>query len=758
MVNRSPVAHAYNIDFALHTLGWKAFQDLCAQICGETLGRTVSIYREAQDGGQDAVFLLPPDKENHEATIQCKFSSKADKRLKLSDIITELDTVSELVGKGLAHTYYFLTSMGVDAPVAAEIRAQLRKLGVHEPYVEGREWITEQIKKSSRLRALVPRVYGLGDLSSILDTRVAEQTRELLKHLLPGLKVYVPTSPHRSAVRTLAEHKLVLLTGPPAIGKSMLASILATMAIDKADLECFKCEGPISLRDHWNPYESKRLFWVDDAFGSNQLRIDYVDTWIEFMPKVIAAIDGGNYFILTSRTHIWNEAKPRLGIRNHPLLASQSSVVNMSSLASEERQQILYNHLKMGKQPKRWKKQIKPYLQELSGNQYLLPEIARRLGDPMFTKGIKQFPEDLIGFVNSPQEFLKTVISELTDPQLAAMTLVFLERSRLPNYDLETDNCKLVAERYGTTVSAITRSLKQLDQSFVIKREENGKFFWAFIHPTFTDAISSILSDRPDLVDLYIGGTRIETLLSEAICEDAPPVKDSVVVPKRSFDNLITRLQEVPDDRDLNEQLFLFLNERTTIEVLRDLLTLKPELITRKGSPKSWLEISHQAEIRFHAKVYSIGLLNADLRFSTCQTLITSATRNLDVSFLSEEDILAMFKPNELIQLIIQLVAMLENKIPDEIDNLTKSGDPDFDIDYQFSSVDSFVRMMRSIANNNNYILNCLDDLEIQINMAKDIIKSRKSDEDDDSIFSEVPTATIAKETTTRSIFSDIDV
>lgn len=35
----------------------KAFQDLCAQVMGEELKTTVSMYRETQDAGQDAVFL-----------------------------------------------------------------------------------------------------------------------------------------------------------------------------------------------------------------------------------------------------------------------------------------------------------------------------------------------------------------------------------------------------------------------------------------------------------------------------------------------------------------------------------------------------------------------------------------------------------------------------------------------------------------------------------------------------------------------------
>jgi hypothetical protein len=757
MSNSSPVAQAYNVDFALHTLGWKAFQDLCAQICAETLGRTISIYREAQDGGQDAVFLLPADIAYQEATIQCKFSGKSDLRLKLSDITSELSSVKELVDQGLAHTYYFLTSMGVDAPIAAEIRAKLRELGVQEPHVEGREWITAQIKLSSRLRALVPRVYGLGDLSSIVDERSAAQTRALLDHLLPGLRVYVPTSAHRTAVRTLAEHKLVLLIGPPATGKSMLAAILATMAIDIKGLECFKHEGPLNLLQNWNPHEPQRLFWVDDAFGPNQLRHDYVDAWIEFMPKIKAALENGNHFILTSRTHIWNEAALKLGTRNHPLLETKKAVVNVGNLAPEERQQILYNHLKEGKQNSKWKKLIKPHLLELSDNRYLLPEIARRLGDPVFTKGITQLPDNLISFVNEPQEYLKNTIFELTLPQQAAMTLVFLTRSKLPEYELAGEDCKLVSDRYGTTVAAIAQSLQQLDQSFVIKREENGQNVWSFFHPTFADAISSILSARPDLADLYLGGAKIETLLSEAICEGAETVKDAVVIPASCFDSLVMRLQEVPDEKYLNERLFLFLNSRATNEVFRALLSRKPDLITRNGYPSHWARIAYNAEIRFHAKVYSMGLLDEDIRRSTCEMLADAATYHLDISFLSKEEILAMFKPHELIRLAVRLVAMLQDKIPEKISEIAGDGDADSDIDDQFATVDSFVSDMQYIAEEES-VVDRLDDLEMAINEAKAQVKARKADDDDDdSFFTHVPSAILAQETATRSIFSDVD-
>lgn len=752
-------AQAYHVDFALHTLGWKAFQDLCAQVMEDELGATVSVYREAQDGGQDAVFLAKSDDGlTVEGTVQCKFSSKREQRLRPSDITAEIKHVEQLVAKHMASVYYFITSMGVDAEVARDIRERLFTIGVREPHVVGREWLLGKIKSSPRLRALVPRVYGLGDLSTILDERCAAQTIALLGDHRKALNVYVPTAPHRAAVGLLAQHKLVLLVGAPATGKSTLAAILAMMAVDKNEVQVFKCDGPLELKQHWNPNDNKRLFWVDDAFGANLLMPEYVNAWIEFMPKLKSAIEHGCHFILTSRTHIWNDAQTRLGSRNHSLLAKGTAVVNVGILTASEREQILYNHLKAGNQSLDWKAKIKEFLPRLSATYGLLPELARRLGDKDYTGQIKKLPDDLLRFIDHPQEFLVQTFKELSAEQQAALTLVFLARSRLPVHLLPEGEATLVSSSYGVTKANMTQAMLQLAGSFVVRRTDGDMEYWAFWHPTFADAISAILSRRPDLIDVYVRGAGLDTLLNEVVCEGAPPIRDAVVVPTSSKEALIGRLRETPDEETTNEKLFGFLNRRLPKELLQKILERDPEILARESKHSPWHRLRNREDVRLRANAFEMGILSEEVRARTVFMLEQGALYSYDASFIQDDSILAMFRPSELMHLTAGLLAKLDSEIEEQIEYRQDRANPDEDIDSQFEEESDFLDDMRYLVEADDVFESKYNELCSKLAVAKQEVEANKSNtEEESSFFTGVPRAVQPEQQGGRSIFSDVD-
>ena len=99
-----------------------------------------------------------------------------------------------------------------------------------------------------------------------------------------------------------------------------------------------------------------------------------------------------------------------------------------------------------------------------------------------------------------------------------------------------------------------------------------------------------------------------------------------------------------------------------------------------------------------------------------------------------------------------------QDSIPSKIADLASGADADSDIDDQFSNVDTLVRKMQYIAEDDERVTDLLGALERSIDEAKEAVKARKSeDESGDSFFNNVPSATLAKEATSRSLFSGVD-
>jgi hypothetical protein len=137
-------------------------------------------------------------------------------------LTNEIPKVRKLVDEGRCDVYVLMTNAGVSGKQEAQIRSDLEGTGAKHVLIFGPTWIEEQIKESTRLRMLVPRVYGLGDLSQILDVRAYVQARAVLESLREELAKVVITDSYRKAVDALDEHGFVLLIGEPAAGKTTM--------------------------------------------------------------------------------------------------------------------------------------------------------------------------------------------------------------------------------------------------------------------------------------------------------------------------------------------------------------------------------------------------------------------------------------------------------------------------------------------------------------------------------------------------------
>lgn len=145
----------------------------------------VQSFSDSCDGGRDGAFpgkWLSRKGETYAGafTVQCKFTAKADKVLKISDIKDELKKAKRLAARGLAANYFLLTNAKLKGIAEEEMREVFESIpGIKRFAAFGSDRISQIIRESSWLRMLVPRVYGLGDLGQILDERAYAQAQEI---------------------------------------------------------------------------------------------------------------------------------------------------------------------------------------------------------------------------------------------------------------------------------------------------------------------------------------------------------------------------------------------------------------------------------------------------------------------------------------------------------------------------------------------------------------------------------------------------
>ena len=508
--------------FALHDMGWHAFQQLCHTVLREVLGQEVRSFLDSRDGGRDGAFTgtwspTGVSSVGGEFVVQCKHTAKAGANLRVSQLDDELRKVERLVADGRCNTYILMTNAGVSAPTELRLRQELMARGVQSALVFGSTWMNQTIAESSRLRRLVPRLYGLGDLTQILDARAYGQARAVLDAMRSDLDKLVLTGTYQRAALALEKHQFVMLVGAPATGKTTIAAQLALGAADEFDTAVVRLDSIEDLKDRWNPDE-RQLFWLDDAFGATQFDRSRAHVWSTTVPNIRGAIKSGSMFVVTSRDYVLRASYSYLKPGSFPLLNEAQVVVDVSGLTRDERRQILYNHLRHGRQPAEFLRRIAPNLEAAASHSGFTPELARRLADPAFTKALHPGQAGSVAdFFERPGDFLKDVMASLDTDMRAALGLIFLNHDWLPSpINLRPQDSDLL-RRLGSDLGGVTQSLGHLRDSLVRNVRRDGSYGWTFAHPTMVEAYSDLLRS-PEFIHHLLAGFPLEVLLSEVSC------------------------------------------------------------------------------------------------------------------------------------------------------------------------------------------------------------------------------------------------
>ncbi len=647
--------------YDLHTLGWHSFQQLCLTVTREILGQTVESFLDSSDAGKDGAFCgtwAPKDGESLSGrfVIQCKFTGKRDKTLTASDLAEDAEKARKLVQANRCDCYILMTNAGISGTADEDIKTLFRDAGVSKMLSFGSTWICEQIKENTRLRMLVPRVYGLGDLSQILDERAYAQSKALLASLSEDLSKVVLTNAYRRAAEALDQHGFVLLIGEPAAGKTTIASMLSMGALDQWGASTLKLDTPEKVVERWNPGERSQFFWIDDAFGVTQYESFLTHGWNRALASIRAMLRDGAKIVMTSRDYIYTRARNDLKEGAFPLLRESQVVIDVRDLSTEEKQQILYNHIKLGKQDRAFRQAIKPHLPSIANHSRFVPETARRLADPVFTTGITTTCYDLIDFVEKQEGFLKEVLNGLDVHSKAALALIYMRGGSLDSpVDLEESE-RDALERLGSNPGSCISALESLNGSLVQHTHAEGNAVWAFKHPTVGDAYAGLLLNNPEWLGIYVRGTPIDKLLGQVTCGDVG-LERAVFLPSALFPLILNRLDESSSSTAkfkspwlsnlyIKSRIDNFLASRCSKDFVAEYIKKHPKLLERVSKPGLFL--SSVSEVDLAISLHQLELLPEEHRQEFVKTVVDYAIEGEDLYAIESHRIQSIFTSDEL--------------------------------------------------------------------------------------------------------------
>jgi len=643
--------------YDLHQLGWSDFQQLCIKVATQVLGQTVGSFLEGNDGGRDGAFEGEWSPQAGELlagryVIQCKFTARRDHKLSLSDVADEIAKVRKLVKKGTCDVYVLMTNAGVTGASNLRIQEAFEGAGVGHILIFDTTWICEKIEQNSGLRMNVPRLYGLGDLSQILDERRYKQTQALLSELKPELAKTVVTQTYRDALQALQNQGFVLLVGEPAAGKTTIAALLAMCALDRWGSNVLKLETPEQVRDHWNIEEQSQLIWVDDAFGVTQYESHLVMRWNRTLDVLAAMIKRGHKVVMTSRDYIYNQARRELKKTAFPLLEESKVVIDVKKLTAQEKEQILYNHLKLGSQTKHFLSRLKPFLPEIASNRRFVPEAARRLGNPQFTKTLRVTKKDIDDFVVKQEEHLVDTLESMDAHSHAALALIYMKRGAVESpVSLSVEEVRAI-DRLGSTEAKCLKAMEHLEGSFVQLVDTESARIWRYKHPTIGDAFALTLAKSREFLRIFIDGTTTEKLMDLVTCGDVGLAK-ATIIPPAMFGEFVTKVYEyvrketAPDGVfSQRHRYYSFLLHRCTREFLVAYVEVEVGLsdLISGDYKTSWIWTPKDLALRLHRE----KLLTEGARAKIVSHLVQQVLDGDELGLIHDEDLQEFMTPEEL--------------------------------------------------------------------------------------------------------------
>jgi hypothetical protein len=569
-----------NYDFK--TLSPTDFERLVADLLNADLGLRLQGFPEGRDQGIDLRDATP----DSVTIVQCKHFARSS----YGSLLTAAGKEVAKAGRKTANRYLLVTSRALTPPQQSELA---KTLNIPAGDVWGQRALNDALTRNPDVERRCFKLWlpSTGVLESIINAGRWNRSTALLEDVADRAKYWVETEAYAAVTSLLESDGACLIAGPPGLGKTFLAEIMA-LRESRDGWEVVDLAGEV--QNFWAAIRNgvKQLFIYDDFLGQAELSITAASeagSLVSFV-RYIRRHKDLKHLIMTNRDYVLGQAASAASERLRHVSSDPARIaITLSTYGPSTRAEMLFNHLYFADlDPQEQERfavdsRMMTIIQHLSFSPRTIDMVVRGIG-PSVTAG--EVLDQIIRTFDDPAELWAVSFDALTPlARSILLTLATLPPRPTSHDDLRT----LVASDCGTM--EWQDAMRSLESTWIILRRSEAHRPVSFSNPSCRDYVLGRLNDI-DLARDQIGRVqRIEQLVSLSQSADLL-TSEGVIQTTARRPELAAALQGqrtyiVDLTRNFAEQLTADMGGEIAVAMLRDAAAL----LSIYGSPDdtAWL-------------------------------------------------------------------------------------------------------------------------------------------------------------------------
>jgi hypothetical protein len=511
----------------------------------------VESFKAGRDGGVDLRYA----RAGHQVIVQVKHYARTG----LPGLLREMKEETKKIRDLKPDRYVLVTSVPLSPKNKDDLVQIVGPIVLDASDIFGCEDLNNLL---SQHKAIEDRHYKLwlasrAVLDRVLHSAAATRSEFKARQVHEQARRYVQGASYPVAAKLLNEQRVVVISGPPGIGKSTLANLLMYEHLERG-FQAVVIQRDIREAEGLFQEGTPQIFYFDDFMGAtflgekNPTLADGLDrALLDFIAMVRARPDAR--LVLTTREHIYHQAMGRSERLRTSELDDLRVLLSMPSYSQRDRGLILYNHLYFSDLPT-------AYQDELLREDFYLTIVKHKKFNPRLIQWLSTFRRVrdvpivdyrsfILDLLNDPSEIWRHAYEQETSNAGRSILLAVYSLGRkVPLAVLERAFSALHAvraDRYGfeTKPEDFSVALREVNGAFINMDDPQGI---DFIDASVLDLLNSVVRDAPaNAVDIAAGAVsfyQIESVWAFAKANKAAGMLSAVGTDLSRFTASVRRL------------------------------------------------------------------------------------------------------------------------------------------------------------------------------------------------------------------------